>query len=68
MLYIIAAANHPEVPFKGGQRGVIHIEADLKKAVLWASTNKILWAFTKQNAGARYAEFFNSVDKLTEVN
>jgi hypothetical protein len=34
MLYLIHRANHPDLTYRGGQRPIIHLEADLEQTVL----------------------------------
>ncbi len=33
MLYVICQANHPELTYRGGQGPIVHLEADLRRAV-----------------------------------
>lgn len=68
MLYIIHRANHPELAYQGGQGPILHLEADLYESVKWASDNGQHWAFTLSNAGAAYAEFRASLDRLSEID
>jgi len=68
MLYILHCGNHPGVFFRGGQRQIIHLQADLHTAVHWADQHRIRWAFSDANAGARYARFFRSLEALHELH
>ncbi|MQV98588.1 DUF4433 domain-containing protein [Sinorhizobium meliloti] len=68
MLYVIYRGDNPELLYKGGQAPIIHLEADLKKAVAWADNVKRCWAFTATNAGARYTEFWSGLHRLDEIN
>ena len=68
MLYLIYRKNHPELIYTGGQNKIIHIEADLNTVIDWAKHNKINWAFTDVNAGAKYAEFYNDKGDLSKIN
>jgi hypothetical protein len=68
MLYLIYMANHPELTYLGGQGPIVHLEADLIEAVAWADAQARRWAFSLSNAGARYAEFRNSLDDLGDVD
>jgi len=68
MLYLIYMANHPELTYRGGQEPIIHLEAELIEAVAWADAQERRWAFSLSNAGARYAEFRNSLDDLDDVD
>ena len=56
MLYLIYRANDPELSYRGGQAPIIHLEADLRQTVDWATQNQLQWAFTLSNAGSYYFE------------
>ncbi len=64
MLYILHRANSPGLIYQGGQRPIVHLQADLHATIGWASATGKRWAFSKGNAGAYYAEFFNDTDLL----
>jgi hypothetical protein len=68
MLYILHMANHPDLTYHGGQRPIVHLQADLHAAVQWAERNGRRWAFSDRNAGTYVADFFNSLDDLDEVD
>jgi hypothetical protein len=68
MLYVIYRADHPELAYLGGQQPIVHLEADLHKAVQWADANERRWAFSLSNAGAVYTQFRTGLDRLGEVN
>lgn len=68
MLYLIHRANHPELIYRGGQGPIIHLEADLARAVQWADEARKRWAFTLSNAGASYFEDRANLAQLGEVN
>lgn len=68
MLYVIHCANHPELAYRGGQQPIIHLEADLHRAVGWADAERRPWAFSLSNAGAAYAQFRASIADLVEIN
>ncbi len=36
MLFLIHRGNHPDLPYRGGQRPIVHLEADLNRVVQWA--------------------------------
>ncbi len=42
--------------------------ADLQATVEWAETNRRLWAFSDRNAGAGYANFFNDLNSLNQLD
>src|SRR5580658_6852245 len=65
MLYLLYQGNHPELTYRGGQRPIVHLEADLHAVVEWAEANGKRWSFSNGNAGTRYTPFF---DDLGEVN
>ncbi len=68
MLFIQYKGNHLDLDYRGGQRPIVHLQANMKDAVEWADLNGRRWAFTDRNAGARVAKFFSSLDNLNEVN
>ena len=68
MLYVIHCANSPELAYRGGQRPIVHLQADLHRVVAWADAEGRRWAFSLSNAGARYTQFRASVAELGEVN
>ncbi|MGI0080551.1 MAG: type II toxin-antitoxin system toxin DNA ADP-ribosyl transferase DarT [Nitrososphaerales archaeon] len=59
MLYILHKDNHPDLAYHGGQRPIVHLQADLRMVLKWAETEPRRWTFSKCNAGARYADFHN---------
>ena len=67
MLYMIWQRSS-ELAFRGGQDPVIHLEADLRETVAWATANNQRWAFTLSNAGSRYFEDRADLSQLSEVN
>ncbi len=68
MLYVIHCANHSELAYQGGQRPIIHLEADLTAVVQWAKENGQRWAFSLSNAGANYTQFRSRLEQLGEIN
>lgn len=68
MLYILHMGNHPDLNYKEGQRPIIHLQADLEKAIRWAANHDVRWAFSDCNAGAYYANFYRRVEDLDKVN
>ena len=59
MLYILHRGNHPDLAYHGGQRPIVHLQADLHEVLKWAKTERSRWAFSKGNAGARYSDFYD---------
>jgi len=68
MLYILYMGNHQELTYRGGQRPIVHLQADLHATVEWAEQHDVKWVFSDCNAGAYYATFFNNPDDLDKVN
>ena len=68
MLYLIHRANHPDLTYRGGQRPIIHLEADLEQTVSWAAQAGQRWAFTLSNAGAYYFEDRCDLAQLAEID
>lgn len=68
MLYILYQGNHEELHYRGGQRPIVHLEADLKCAAAWADAEGIPWAFTDMNAAASYTSFFGNLRDLEEID
>lgn len=68
MLYVIHRANHASLAYRGGQRPIVHLEADMRAVVDWANRQGRRWAFTLGNASANYAEFRTSLAQLSDVN
>lgn len=67
MLYILFRGNHLDIDYHEGQEPIIHLQADLKTAVKWASDNKIRWAFSDINARTSFAQFYNDMSQLNDV-
>lgn len=68
MLYILHRGNHPDLNYREGQQPIVHLQANLHDTVQLADQHGVRWAFSNTNAGARYASFYASLDKLAEVN
>lgn len=68
MLYLIYQGNHADLLYRGGQPPIIHIEADLRRTVEWALAQGLRWAFTLSNAGARYFEDRDDLNRLDEID
>lgn len=67
MLYMISRRNS-ELTYQGGQRPIVHLEADLHKVIAWAEERNRKWAFSLSNAGAYGVDFRNELAKLDEIN
>ena len=64
MLYILHKGNSPGLTYQGGQRPIIHLEADLNASLQWARASRKRWAFSRGNAGAYYTRFFDKTELL----
>jgi len=67
MLYILYMGNHPDIDYREGQGPIIHLQADLRTSVKWATDNGIRWAFTDINAGTYAAQFYNDLSRFSDV-
>ena len=68
MLFILHCANHQDLTYRGGQRPIVHLEADLYDTINWANENGVKWAFTLSNAGSFYFEDRKDIGQLGDVN
>jgi len=68
MLYILHMGNHPDLNYQGGQRPIVHLQADLHAVVEWADRKERQWAYSDRNAGGFLANFYTGLDHLGEVN
>ncbi|MDX1933625.1 MAG: DUF4433 domain-containing protein [Capsulimonadales bacterium] len=68
MLYILYRGDAPGLHYTGGQRPIVHMEADLREAVTWANAHGRMWAFSTSNAGAYYTDFYNDLGKLDRID
>ena len=68
MLYLLHMGNHEEVTYRGGQKNIVHLVADVRKVVRWEEKNQRRWAFTLSNAGSRYFEDRADLAQLDEIN
>ncbi len=68
MLYVIHRGNADGLDYIGGQGPIVHLVADLKASVKWASCNSCRWAFTTSNAGSKYFADHSDLALLNEIN
>lgn len=68
MLYILHMGNSPGLTYRGGQRPIVHLRADLNSVLDWAEANHVRWVFSRGNAGAYYATFSNNRLELGDLN
>jgi hypothetical protein len=66
MLYMISVRS-VQLMYRGGQRPIIHLVSDFNSATDWAAEYGNTWSFTNANASSMYSEFFDSKDKLNEL-
>ncbi len=68
MLYIISRGNHFELSYQNGQESIVHLQADLHKAIEWAEKNNKRWVLTTSNAGSRYFRDSSNLVDLKEID
>jgi hypothetical protein len=68
MLYLLYRGNHIDVEYRDGQEPIVHLVIDMHKAVEWANTNQLRWAFTDSNAGARYFEDYTDLRDIDRLD
>ena len=68
MLYVIHKANHPNLAYRGGQKPIVHLEANLREVVAWAEGEERRWAFTLSNAAAGYSEDLCDLAQLDRID
>jgi hypothetical protein len=54
--------------YHGGQRPILHLQADLGAVMDWADDHEVLWAFSDRNAGTRFTDFYNSREDLDKID
>ena len=57
MLFLLNKGNHPSLDYKGGQRPIVHLEADMHEAIRWAEQLKRHWAFHPDQCQSRLRRF-----------
>lgn len=68
MLNTIERKDNPNLPYRGGQEPIIHLESDLRQAIAWAEASGLRWAFTTSNAGANVFDDYADLDELGRIN
>lgn len=72
MLYRIHANqgkdNDPDLQYSGGQKEIVHLEADLHTVVSWAEADQRRWAFTAGNAAAKATRFYDDLNDLNAIS
>ena len=67
LLYLNYTGSNLNVPNRGGQSRIIHLEADLHKTVAWARQEGRRWAFTTSNASKFSAIDYNDLRDLDKI-
>tara|TARA_Y100000590_G_scaffold432590_1_gene548759 strand:- start:3893 stop:4297 length:405 start_codon:yes stop_codon:yes gene_type:complete len=68
MLFLISRQNNPDLAYAGGQEPIVHLEADLYRAIEWAEQNNKRWVFTSGNAGSSFFDDYNNRADLHRIN
>ena len=68
MLYMLDRGNSPEIEYRGGQRSILHLVADLYTATEWSDANSLRWAFTDSNAGSNFFEDYTNFADLEKID
>lgn len=73
MLYVIHRKNmdpesESDLRYGGGQRPIVHLEADLGDVVAWATSTRRRWAFSTGNAAAVGVRFHADLDRLDQID
>ncbi len=68
MLYILQRGNHPDLTYRGGQEPIVHLRADLHEVLKWTKRKDKRWVFSKGNAGAYYADFYDDLAGLSDLD
>ncbi len=68
MLYLINQQNHNDMTYDGGQKHIVHLEADIKEVVDWAENRQKRWAFTLGSAATYFFEDRCNLAQLGEIN
>lgn len=68
MLYLLHCKNHPDLTYREGQEQIVHLQADVRAVVAWATNVGTRWAFTSGNASSSYFEAWQDLDDLQELD
>ncbi len=68
MLFVLHKKNRENLTYRGGQKPIVHLEADLRQTVAWADANQQRWVFTLSNAGSYCFEERCSLDALSDID
>ena len=67
MLYLLHMSNHPGLAYRGGQRPIVHLQADFNKVVEWADAHRRRWAYTLSNAGSYHFEDYCGFEHMDKI-
>ncbi len=68
MLFMIHKPTNPDLPYRDGQKEIIHLRLDIQKTIQWADSKCIKWAFSDRNAASKVAQFFVKMEDLSKLN
>lgn len=68
MLFIFHKKNHPDLPYRGGQEPIVHLQADMGKCAKWATESSRPIAFSTSNAGSFTADFYKRRADLEKID
>ena len=68
LLFLNYTGSNLNVPNRGGQSRIIHLEADLHQAIAWAGQEEKRWAFTTSNAATRAANDYSDLRHLDKID
>ena len=68
MLYVISRRTSQDLPYRGGQDPIVHLEADLHETVAWAARNGRRWAFTTSSAASYHFVDYSRLDHLNQID
>ncbi len=68
MLFMFYKDNNHDITYHEGQEPIIHLVADLRQVVEWASRKEKRWVFTDTNAGSFYFNDFNDLAHLDKID
>ena len=67
MLLTLHSGRNPELPHRGGQEPIIHLEADVRRTVAWAAEIERRWAFTTSSAATSHFTDYADLTYLSEI-
>ena len=67
MLLTLHSGRNPELPHRGGQEPIIHLEADVRRTVAWAAEIERRWAFTTSSVATSHFTDYADLTYLSEI-